>query len=303
MIWPGLLKLGKELQFKRTETELVGMVKNCYIKMYDGQNMKVVELFAPEITDSDKDYVINRLQESKVKKHEWLEYGVKIIFNEYIRPYPIQKIRDVIADISDYFSENCPDQKLHCQKCGTPNDLDTLCYGNVSMAVCEDCERISESEIDNLNTENKYAPDNYVSGFIGSLIFSIPGIFVTIMFFVFLNTLAAISSVLYVFLGIKGYKKFNGKTSRFGAFLIILSTIIMVGLGIIIAYSVFILKEIGTFDLDLLVYILKVPEVQQEILHNIAISYVVSGIYLVFQLIKMMREWKTEITIKKPQEL
>ena len=302
MLWPGLLKLGKELQLKRTESEIVGMVKNCYVKIYDGKNMKLLELYAPEISDSDKEFVTTRLQESKIKKHEQLDYGIKIIFNEYLRPYSIHKIRDIINDISEYFSSRYPNQKLHCQKCGAPNDLETYCYGNVSLAVCEDCHKASEDETDALNAENLLTPNNYLSGFIGSLIFSIPGIFVTLLLF-FLDRLAAISSVLYVFLGIKGYKKFKGKTSRFGAFLIILSTLIMVALGVIISYSVLILKELGTFNIDLLKYIFTIPEVQQEIMKNIVVSYIVSGFYLVFQIIRMMKEWKTGINIKQAREI
>ena len=303
MLWPGIFKLGKELELKRIDLEVVGMIKNCFVKLYDGRNMKVLELFAPEINDADKEHIINRLNETKVKKFEWLEYGIKIIFNEYLRPYSIKKIKSIIIDICDYFSEKYPGQKLHCQKCGNLNDLDVYSYGTASLAVCADCQKSSEIEIENINTETRYAPDNYFSGFIGSLLYSIPGILATIVMFVFLNALAAISSVLYVFLGIKGYKKFKGKTTRFGAFLIILSTLIMVGLGIILSYCVYIIKELGIFDIDMLIYILKIPEVQQEIIKNIAVSYVVSGVYLIFQLIKLMREWKTEITIKKAQEL
>jgi hypothetical protein len=40
MLWPGIKKPGKELQLKRTNSEVVGMVKNCFVKMYDGSNIK-----------------------------------------------------------------------------------------------------------------------------------------------------------------------------------------------------------------------------------------------------------------------
>ncbi|MCL1815037.1 MAG: hypothetical protein FWG27_04360 [Treponema sp.] len=303
MIWPGLLKLGKELQLKRLDAEVVGMVKNCFVKIYGGQNMKVLELFVPEISDLDKEYIIKRLHEGGIKKQTWLEYGIKIIFYEYFLPYPLKKIKGIIFDICSYFLEKYPDQKIRCQKCGVPNDLEAYSYGSAAMAVCGECQKLSESEIEARNAENKFVPDNYAAGFIGSLLYSIPGIFATIFLFVFLNMLAAISSVLYVFLGIRGYKKFKGKISRFGAFLIILSTMLMVGFGIILAYSVLILKEMGTFDIDMLLYILRIPEVQQEMVKNIMVSYAISGIYLVFQLIQMMKEWRSDITVNKAREI
>jgi hypothetical protein len=54
----------------------------------------------------------------------------------------------------------------------------------------------------------------------------------TILFFVFFNKLAAVSTVLYIFLGIKGYKIFKGKISPFGAFIIIMVGLIMTGVGL-----------------------------------------------------------------------
>ena len=303
MLWPGIKKIGNELQLKRTNSEIAGFVKSCFVKLYDGQNMKVLELFVPELNEADKEYITNELETRKVKNHEWLEYGVKITFNEYFIPYSIDKIKTILTDFTDYFYSKYPGQKLRCQKCGIAKELEVYCVDNVTMAVCEDCHTSLESEINDTNLENKYAPTNYVAGFLGSLLFSIPGIFVTVLLFVFLNRLAAISSVLYVFLGIKGYQKFNGKVSRFGVIVIVLSTVIMVGLGIIVSYSVFILKEIETIDIDMLVYILKLPEIQQEIAKNIAISYAVSGVYLVSRIIQMMKEWKTEKVIQKAKDL
>jgi hypothetical protein len=73
MLWPGLKKLGKELQLKRTDSEVVGKVQNCFVKVYDGMNMKVLEIFVPEINDSDKEYMIKILGTKKVKNYEWLK--------------------------------------------------------------------------------------------------------------------------------------------------------------------------------------------------------------------------------------
>jgi len=303
MLWPGIKKLGKELQLKRTDSTVAGMVKNCFVQMYDGQNMKVLELFVPEINDTDKEYIVNKLKTNKVKRHEWFEYGIRIIFNEYFRPYSIGKIKDILTDITEYFSVNYPDQNPRCQKCGVSKDLDAYCIDTAALIICEDCYKSLKNEVNETNLEKKYAPPNYILGFIGSLVYSIPGILVTVLFFVFLNVLTAASSVLYVFLGIKGYKKFNGKISRFGLFIILLSTLIMVGFGIIVSYSTIIIKESKIINIEMIIYILKMPEVQREMMINIILSYIVSGFFLIFQLVQMMKEWKTEKVIQKARDI
>ena len=303
MLWPGIKKLGKELQLKKTDSEIVGMIKNCFVRMYDGQNMKILELLVPDMNDSDKEYIVNKLEINKIKKYEWLEYGVKIIFNEYFWPYSIEKIKNILMDFVDYFSVNYSGQKIRCSKCGIPKDLEAYCVNNATLIICEDCYESFENEINETNLEKKFAPPNYLFGFLGSLVYSIPGVLLTVLLFVFFNTLAAITSVLYVFLGIKGYKRFNGKVSRFGLIIIILSTIIMVGFGIVVSYSIFILKELGEINIEMLLLILKVPEIQQEIVKNIILSYVISGFYLVLQVIQMMKEWKTEKSIEKARDI
>jgi hypothetical protein len=77
----------------------------------------------------------------------------------------------------------------------------------------------------------------------------------------------------------------------------------MVGFGIVVSYSIFILKEIKTIDFELLIAILKMPEIQREIITNIVSSYVLSGLHLVIQFYQMMKEWKTDKLIKRAREI
>jgi hypothetical protein len=196
-----------------------------------------------------------------------------------------------------------PDQCPRCRKCGASKNVDAYFVDNATLIACEDCYKTFENEIAGVNLEAKYTPTNYLSGFLGSLLFSIPGVLLTALFFVFFDRLAAISSVVYVFLRIKGYKKFNGKISRFGVFLIIVSAAIMVGFGVLFSYSIFIFKEIKTIDMEMLIAILKIPEVQQEIIKNMLLSYFLSGLCLVFQFYQMIKEWKSEKTIKRTREI
>jgi len=303
MLWPGMKKLGKELELKRTDSEIVGKVKNCYVKMYDGQNMKILELLVPELSDTDKEYIESKLTENKVNKYEWLEYGVRIIFNEYVIPYSTKKIKDILIDFTDHFSEAYPDHTPRCQKCEVSKDLEAYHIGGATRFICNDCYESAEKEIGEIALEQEHAPPNYLMGFLGALLFSIPGVLVTVVLFVFLNRLAAISAVLYVLLGIMGYKKFKGKISQYGVLIIIASTLIMVAVGIVVSYSVMILqliiKETGSIDIAGLLYFLSIPEVQREIIQNLVTSYIVSGLYLVFQVFQMMKEWKPETTLKK----
>jgi rubrerythrin len=303
MLWPGIKKLGKELGLKRTNSEVVGTLKNCFVKMYDGMNMKVLEIYPPEADDADKEHISGLLKQNKVKQHDWLNNGVKIIFQEYIRPYSMKKIKNILSVIVEYFEHKYPDTIPICQKCYDQKEAGVYYVGNESNYLCADCLRKFKKDLDNEHWEYQQLPTNYLKGFIGALLFSIPGIIVTVIFFVFLDRLAAISALIYVVLATKGYKMFKGKVSPIGALITILVGIIMIAIGMFVAYSVLIFKELKAVDFDMLMFILGMPEVGRELLMNIVLSYVISGIYIVVQLFQMMKEWKFSKTIKEAREI
>jgi hypothetical protein len=315
MLWPGIKKLGKELRLKRTDSEVAGIIKNCFVRMYDGNQIKVLELYVPIIDDDDKNNIIKRLEANKIKRYEWLPDGIKIIFVEIILPYSTEKIKQLLDELVKYFSNKYPDQKLQCQHCGQQNETDVYCVNNAPLLLCHDCYRQTEKDIQNENTEQQNVKGNYLLGFIGAVLFSLPGILLTVLLFVFFEMMTALSAVVYIILGTIGYKKFKGKTSPAGAVIIVITGLIMIAVGITIAYSVLILREISNeleiINFDILKEVIKIifktifeePEVRKELLTNIVLSYFVSGIYFVYQLNKMVKEWKNQKSIQKLKEI
>ncbi|MDR2717587.1 MAG: hypothetical protein LBB89_05940 [Treponema sp.] len=315
MLWPGIKKLGKELNLKRTDSEVVGFIKNCFVKMYDGRNMKIMELYVPEMDDDDKNYIIKKLESRKIKRYEWCPNGVKVIFTEIFAPYSMKKIKELLDELINYFSNKYPAQKPQCQHCGQHNETDIYCINDASLLICNDCHNKIKKTTHNENLEQQNIKGNYLWGFIGAILFAIPGILLTVLFFVFLESMAAVSAVIYIILGTIGYKKFKGKISPVGAVIIIIAGLIMVAAGITISYSVVILREISK-ELEIINFdmfmdavkiiskaILEMPEMQKELLKNIILSYIVSGFYFVYQLNKMVKEWKNQKSVDKPREI
>ena len=315
MLWPGIKKLGKELRLKRTDSEVVGIIKNCFVRMYDGNQIKVLELYVPELDDDDKNNIIKSLEAKRIKKYEWLPNGIKIIFIEIFLPYSMEKIKNILEELVKYFSNKYPGQKPQCQHCGQQNETDIYCINNAPLLICNDCYRQIENSIKNENTEQQNVKGNYLLGFVGAILFAIPGILLTVLFFVLLESLAAVSAIVYIILGTIGYKKFNGKISPVGAVIIIIAGLIMVAVGVTVSYSVLVLREISKeleiINFDMLVDVLKItfnaifeiPEVRMELLTNMALSYLVSGIYFAYQLKKMVKDWKNQKSMHKPREI
>jgi hypothetical protein len=153
--------------------------------MFDGTNMKVLEIFSPETDDNDKEQIEDILKQNKIKKHEWLNNGVRIIFSEYIRPYSTKKIKNILLIIVEHFNKKYPDNTPQCQNCNINKDADAYFIGNESMYICIDCLKKLENDIKNKYWEYNQIPTNYGLGFIGALLFAIPGIIITVLFFFF----------------------------------------------------------------------------------------------------------------------
>ncbi|MCL2440119.1 MAG: hypothetical protein FWD14_00070 [Treponema sp.] len=305
MLWPGIKKIGKELNFKQTNSEAAGIVKNCFVKLYDGHNMKIMEIYTPQMDGDDKNAIIKKIESNNIKSYEWPANGIKIIFQEILRPYPVKKIKMIMEEIVNYFNIKYPSQKPQCQHCGQQDATDMYGINNFTLYTCNDCYRQTQRNIKNDNEEQDNKKGNYLMGFTGAILFSIPGILAAILFFIFFQTLAAASAVVYIILGIIGYKKFNGKISPIGAAVVISAGLIMVGLGTTIAYSANILyllyNELGEIQLDTMLYFLKIPEIQRELGLNLLTAYLVSCIYFIIQLNVMLKDWKSRksITILK----
>jgi len=303
MLFPGIKKLGKELNLKRTDSEVVGLIKNCFVKMYDGRNMKILELYVPEMDDDDKNNIIKKLEARKIKKYEWVSSGVKIIFIETVVPYSIKKIKELLDELVNYFNNKYPAQKPKCQHCGQQNETDIYCINDASLLICNDCYNKAERAAQNENMEQNNIKGNYLFGFIGALLFAVPGILLTVLFLVYLNRLAAVSAVAYISLGIIGYVKFKGKKSPAGAVIVIIAALLMVGVGVIAAYAVLIFKELKEINFDSLIFLFKVPEIQKELVTNLILSYIVSSMFIFFKFYQIFKEWKNKKSIQKPREI
>ena len=126
--------------------------------------------------------------------------------------------------------------------------------------------------------------------------------------FVFLDTIAAVSTLLCMVLAQKGYKQFHGKVSPAGAVIISAAGIIMTVAGIFAGYTVDIIKllmEEG-FSIDMILpvlgEVLRVPELFSELVRNIIVALLISAVYVVLNLYQTAKSWKFP-EIKKAEEI
>jgi hypothetical protein len=299
MVWLGVKRLGKKLGFKKTDTETLGFVENIFVKIADRMGMKTAEIIFPELNENDQAYIVRLFGENKVKEYRWINNGIFIIFRENFLPYSVRKINNLIVLLSDYFKSKYS-MEHKCQNCGKNNTGEIYYTKDGSKYLCGDCLNDIESELYEERVNYDQIPSNYFIGFLGSMLFSIPGILLTVIFFIFLKNIASVSALLYVFLAKIGYEKFKGKLTWFGSMIISFSGIVMTVIGIIISYVVLIISQTKTFNK--LFEIMQMPEIQRELSINIISALFLSLIVIVINFLQIRKDWPFP-KIKKAKEM
>jgi hypothetical protein len=290
MIFPGVKKIGRSLNIERTNNKALGKVGNTFIRLYDGNNMKVLEMTFPQITDNDKEIIDQIFRENKIKNVEWIETKVVVIFREIFWPYSTYKIKSIIDRLCQYATATYKDHDVTCEECKTNETAEAFEVSDGSIFLCSSCYIKLQEQLTHEKEEYQRIPGNYYFGSIGAFLFSIPGIVLTAVFFIFLDKIAAASSVLYIFLAIKGYTFFKGKLDRMGALLINVIGVTMTCIGIYSSYALMILYK--TKSMQQTKEIIKMPDVIKEIKLNIIIALIISSFYMIFNTYEMFKKWK-----------
>ena len=174
------------------------------------------------------------------------------------------------------------------------------------MYLCEECFFAKQETLSAARANYDNSRTNYIPGFFGALIFALPGVALAVLLFVFLDTIAAVSTVLCMVLAQKGYVACKGKSSPVGAVLVSAAGIITTMAGIFAGYVAYIIKLfldegypiIPEMILPIVNLIIRDPALLKELMGNVAIALLVSGVYIILTLHKMMKEWRFPEIVK-----
>lgn len=305
MIFPGLRKLEKEFGFKDNGTMIYGFIKNSYISFADGNNQKNVWFrFPVELDDQDRQKISAWQKKGYANAISFFDddiYDIKINFTEYFAPFKVEKIKEIILDITDYISQKYPDAKVQCcsENCSSTENLEIYDVDGAPIPLCPTCAQRVETEIENANEEERLVPNNYLQGTLMAAVFSIPGILLTFVIFL-AGRIAGITGLLYYYLAQKGYVFAKGKLNKVGVVIISLVSLVYSAFGTFISYIGILLKEVYKDPSvkaipfkDVFDYIISVvfydTEVKKEMMSNIYISLIVCGICIVVSMVQSLK--------------
>ncbi|MBP3709512.1 MAG: hypothetical protein J6I73_03785 [Treponema sp.] len=304
MIFPGLKKLGKELGFKNNGTYFYGFINNTYVMFADGANQKNVSFRFPiRLNEDDKKKILSWKKKGYAKSIDFFDnqsFDVYVVFTEYLLPFKISKIKEVIEDITSYIKQKYPQEKSKCSgdNCTETDGLDIFDIDGIPLPMCHSCAKRLENVIENEYEDFKLQPNNYFQGSIAAAVFSIHGILVTFILFL-LGRIAGASGLIYFYLTQKGYIWAKGKMNKIGVLIISLISLVYTVVGVYLSYIAVIVKEVlklpevnGYQIFEVIKFSfesVKEPEVKKELLTNMYLSLFLCGICILINMVQLLK--------------
>ena len=295
MIFPKAKKIARELGWHKTSDSVFGLYKGYFFEVGDGSLLsnpqyKYVSATVDTLTNEQIAEIKSTLEANKkTLKFSNFEIGEASIHFQYLENLTFTKLKTVYA-LLDFLVElfkglNIPEQDK-CHSCGVTENISYNTLNDKGIILCTNCFRQVENNFYALERERVAQEKNYMTGFIGSVVFSIPGIIAWVLVAVYLDRLASAMAIAIAILGIKGYDFFKGRQGKLTKYLIVLSNIVSIALANVVTIIALLMMEGLTIDQSIIE--LQANEVAKDLLFkNTMISFVLAffvWIWLLFSL-------------------
>lgn len=306
-----LKELNETLGFKSNDVFLYGFQRNTLVIIHEDENNRICVSvrFPIELDESDMERIKSWEKDGYAKK-VGNDPDDKTSVDFEFKSSNKDKIKEVLEDISGYTAEKYPEAKIQCygKDCTEDTNIDIYEVNGVPIPMCEKCAKELEKDLEKANIEEEAAPGNYLRGFLGAALFSIPGILVSFIF-IMLGKIAAIAGFVYYLLAHKGYLWAKGKYDKIGVLIISVTSLLFVVIGTYISVVADIAFEMKKIDeladkpmSDLFLYAFafaQTPDVASDIKKDIYLALFVCGICIVLYAFQAFKAAGQKLTIKK----
>jgi len=237
MIFPKAKKIAKELDWHKTQDGVFGLFKGHFFNVADASllsnpQFKFVTATIDNLTEEQKLQIKTELDTNKKNlKFTNFEISDNSIFFQFAENLTFTKLKTVYSlfdFLVDLFKKLQLPEQNKCHNCGTKEKINSYNLNDNGIILCKTCFSQTENSFYEIERERISEEKNYLTGFLGTIVFSIPGIIAWVLIAVYLERLASAMAVVIAFIGLKGYDYFKGRHGKLTKYLIVLSNIICI---------------------------------------------------------------------------
>lgn len=237
MIFPKAKKIAKKLDWHKTKVGVFGLYEDYFFNVGDGNLLsnpqyKYISATTGTLTEEQKLLIKTELEANKkLLKFSNFQIDDNNVFIQFLENMTFTKLTTVYTlfdFLVNLFKKVGIPEQNECHYCGTKDNIKYYELNDNGVLLCNPCFSLIENNYDNIEREKVSEEKNYLIGFLGSLIFSIPGIIAWVLIAVYLERLVSAMAIVIAFLGIKGYNYFKGRNGKLTKYIIIFSNIMSI---------------------------------------------------------------------------
>lgn len=252
MIFPKAKKIATELGWHKTKDGVFGIYKDYFFNVSDANlfsnpQYKFVIASTDILTEEQKIKLKSELDTNKKNlKFSTFEINDNSINFQFIENLTYTKIKTVYSLLDfliELFKKLNISEQNKCHNCTSKENNKFYEINDFGIILCSSC--FHETEKSYLKIENEIISEqkNYLTGFLGATVFSIPGIIAWVLVAIYLERLASGMAIIIALLGIKGYEYFKGKQGNLTKYIIVVTNIISILIANVVTVFVMLLNE------------------------------------------------------------
>lgn len=304
MIFPKAKKIAKELDWHKTNESVFGLYKGYFFNVSDSSLFSNPQFkFVSATLDTLSDNQIMELKAALDKNKKVLKFSnyelsgnqILFLFAETLTYTKIKTVYALFDFLVGLFKDLAVPVQNKCHNCGATQRIENYNLNENGIILCNSCYDATVNSFTEIENERLASEKNYFIGFLGSLLFSIPGIIAWVLIAVYLERLASGMALVIAFFGLKGYEYFKGKQGKLTKVFIVITNIISILAANYITVIVLMLK--AGFTLTEAITEFETNQVAKDIFNeNTIISFILS--FLVWMwLLFIMKDKKLSIQL------
>lgn len=286
MIFPKAKKIAKALGWYKTNDGVFGLYKGYFFNVSDASwiktpQQKYVIVTTGNLTEEQRQQIKNELSNNrkrlKFTSFEITDNSIFFKFTENILVTKLSTVYTLFDFVVDLFKKLNITEQNKCHSCNADQRINYYDLNHTGVILCESCFKETDDKFYEIEKEITSKEKNYLTGFLGAIIFSIPGIILWVLLAVYLGGISSGMAFIIALLGFLGYDYFKGLRGKLTRCIIFITNIVSIFLANVIIVIALLVKQGFTFNQAISEFQTS-PAANEVFMQNIIVSFLLSVI-------------------------
>ncbi|MBP1166203.1 MAG: hypothetical protein ACN6N7_16605 [Chryseobacterium culicis] len=286
MIFPKAKKIARDLGWHKTNHKVFGLYKGYFFNVSDASiihtpQYKYVSVTTGNLTEEQRQKIKTELTINKKRlKFTFFDIRENTIFfkfTENIMPTKTSTVYVLFDFLVGLLKDLSIPEQSNCHSCKTNEGIKYYDLNHTGVLLCDHCFKQTDDKFYEIEKERISKEKSYLTGFLGSVVFSIPAIIIWVLFAVYFGAISSGMAFVIGLLGFLGYDYFKGFRGKLTRYIIFFTSIISIFAANITTVIALLIKQGLTINQAISEFQTN-PAANEIFMQNIILSFLLSCI-------------------------